>query len=233
MNPHCDTCDNRDCFINRFCSPEWKRKIAAAKTSALYKLDQRILFEGASVTGVHFIYSGAVKVYKGSVDANYQIIRLAKSGDILGHRGYGNHLKYPISASTIQDTVVCHVPNEVFFDALKANHELSFELMMFYARELNVAESKMFHYLRMPVRARLADVILGVAETCGFTADAPDMIAVKVPKRDLSNMAVTAYETALRTISDLEEKNLIRYEGKKLRILDHDGLERASRNEDE
>jgi CRP-like cAMP-binding protein len=85
----------------------------------------------------------------------------------------------------------------------------------------------------MPVRARLADVILGIAETCGFNTDSPDMVAVKVPKRDLSNMAVTAYETALRTISDLEEKNLIRYEGKNLHILDQDGLERASRNEDE
>lgn len=231
MKASCSQCPNAGCFIQQHCSKDWLRRIEEGKDLHEVKAGQRILFEGSSVTGIYFIYSGNVKVFKGQEGGkNYQIVRLSKAGDILGHRGYGNDMKYPVSAGALTDCRLCFIPNEVFLTALKANEKLAYELMMFYARELSVAESKMYHYVRMPVKSRVADVVLGLARICGFQKNDPKKIAVPVSRRDIANMAATAYETALRVLTEFGDKDILAYEGKYIRILNLGAIETISRS---
>ena len=133
MQPDCRSCSNQDCFINRFCHDSWKAKVAQRKTTLTVKRNQPFIFEGSSVTGIYFLFEGKVIVYKGALPNNYQVMRLAKTGDIVGHRGMSPEHRYPISAVALDNSKLCFVPFDDFLKALKANSEFCYNLAMYYA----------------------------------------------------------------------------------------------------
>ena len=45
--------------------------------------------EGAPVNGLFFILKGKVKVFRTGINGREQIVRFAKEGEIIGHRGFG------------------------------------------------------------------------------------------------------------------------------------------------
>jgi CRP-like cAMP-binding protein len=225
----CLTCSNESCFVRRYANHHTKELINKSKNLLIFKNHQQILFEGSSVTGIFFIYSGNVKVYKGHPDTkDYQIIRLSKAGDILGHRGFGGSMIYPISATAITDCKLCFIPKDIFQEAMVHNHDLTYQLMMYYLSELNIAESKLYHYIRMSVKSRIADVILGLIQICGFQKTDDHLLCVSVSRKDIANMAGTTYETALRFLNEMTEDNVIEFQKKSIRIVDHKKLNEIS-----
>ena len=69
--------------------------------------------------GMFFIYSGKVKVHKKWDDEKELIVRFAGKGDIVGHRGLGNDIYYPVLESITSRKIV-GVTNPVFFLDLRA-----------------------------------------------------------------------------------------------------------------
>lgn len=226
MNPHCKNCSNKACFINQFCSPQWRKTLGDKITTIKIKSGQQIIHEGTKVTGVYFIYSGKIKVFKNLNHQEDQILRLAKSGDIFGHRGYGLD-KYPISAAAIEDATVCHIDNDLFFATLKENPELTYNLMMLYASELKKAEARVYGFAKMSVKARIADILIQIQDSHGFVPNKKGLLDIKIARKDLANMATTTYETTLRVLAELTKARLIGFEGKRIKLLDLGGLERV------
>ncbi|MEO6851766.1 MAG: Crp/Fnr family transcriptional regulator, partial [Mucilaginibacter sp.] len=100
------------------------------------KKGEVIFNEGDAVTGIYFVYSGNVKVYKKWDDDKELILRFAKEGAILGHRGLGKNQRYPISAAALEPAVVCYMDMDFFEATLKVNTDFTYQLLMFFADEL-------------------------------------------------------------------------------------------------
>lgn len=230
MQVHCNHCDNQECFINKYISTKWKHKIGDGKMTLEVKKNQQVIFQGSTITGIYFIYSGKVKVFRSDTKDDYQIIRFANSGDVLGHRGYGIDSKYPISASAVADSTLCFINNDLFFQALRENSDLAIALMMFYADELKKAEAKKYIFMKMPVKARIADILVTLQKKYGYQPGSCKILNVQVAKKEIANMAVTSYETALRMLVELSDEKAIQFEGKKLRILDLSALMRVAQS---
>src|SRR5690242_13150444 len=96
-------CNLNSCFLCQHCSEGWKELIRLKKTTIFYKKGKTIFSEGEKVKGIYFIYSGSVKVHKKWLDKKELIIRLAKSGGVIGHRGLGTAKVYPVSATALED----------------------------------------------------------------------------------------------------------------------------------
>ena len=107
----CFTCLTNDCFIKQYCSEEYISLINKFKETSVYREDQYIAYEGNSVLGLFFILNGKVKVISSGLDDKIQVVRLTKSGDIIGHRGFGGD-KYPISAVALEECTICFIDNE-------------------------------------------------------------------------------------------------------------------------
>src|SRR5690349_1808171 len=105
------SCNLKDCFLCRFCIPEWKEVIARNKKTVLIKKGKTVFKEGEKVRGIFFLFSGVVKVHMPWGDQKELILRFARSGDILGHRGLGGSDHYLISATALEDSRVCFITN--------------------------------------------------------------------------------------------------------------------------
>lgn len=178
--------------------------------------------EGEEVKQMFFVYDGAIKVHKQWSDKEL-IIRFARTGDIVGHRGLGKDTHYPVSATTLEPTTLCAVPLHFFKASLQINQELLYELMLFFAQELQESEKKMRNLAHMPVKGRLAHALLFLRSH--FGVDSGDYIDLTLSRQDLASFAGAAYETVFRILMELQEANIIGTDGKKISILKPEVLE--------
>lgn len=215
-------CDLKSCFLCRGCLPEWLPAVEAHKKTFHYKKGELIFQEGEEVKGIYFVYAGKVKVHKRWGEKEL-IIRFAQKGDILGHRGLGHHIvHYPISATAIEPVQVCYVDLEFFQSTLKINHAFIYQLLLFFADELQESERKMRNLAHMQVKGRIAQALLALRDKFGVTAEG--FIDVSLSRQDLASFAGTTYETVFRIINEFTEEQLILTEGKHIAILEGDRL---------
>lgn len=224
MKRKCETCNHHNCFINKYCSEEWKPLITFHKTSIDYPAGATIFSEGDPVKGIYQIYSGKIKVvtsYNGEKD---RIVRLAKKEQILGHRGLGGKMIYPVTAITLEKSQVTFIPIDVFYNALKANSELSFHMLMFYADELKASEKRMKMLASMTAKEKIAVSIMNIVNTFGFDPNDTNLLSFTPTRKDIASIAGTTYETVIRVLGDLEKSKIILLEGKTIRVLNLDFL---------
>ncbi len=209
-------CNLGGCFLCSSCIPEWKEVVALKKKTFQYKKGRNIFSEGDKVTGIYFIYEGSVKVYKQWGDLKQLILRFAKAGDILGHRGLGGEDVYPITATAMEDTRACFITNDFLEATLKTNPSLTYKLMHFYAHELQRAEKRMRDLAHMEVKGRIADALLELASV--FGQDRHKYIATSITRQDIASYAGTTYETVFKFFNELTAAKVISTTGKNIKI---------------
>ena len=215
-------CGLNKCFLCKTCLKEWLPALNVHRQTFQVKKGEQIFKEGDRVTGVYFVYEGNVKVHKKWGADKELIIRFAKEGAIIGHRGLGTNLYYPVSGTALENGTVCYVPIDIFEATLKVNHELTYELMMFFADELQESERKMRNLAHMPVKGRIAQALFSLKDKFGLTADG--FIDIDLTRQDLASYAGATYETVFRIINDLIQEGIIVTSGKSIKITDPEKL---------
>ena len=105
-----------------------------------YKKGELIFKEGEEVKSMFFIFNGTPKVHKKWGNEKELIIRFAKNGDIIGHRGFGEEIVYPVSGTALESTTVCFIDLEFFKPTLRINNDFTFKLLVFYTEEVQRSE---------------------------------------------------------------------------------------------
>ncbi|MEP7279886.1 MAG: Crp/Fnr family transcriptional regulator [Bacteroidota bacterium] len=223
-----ESCNVKSCFLCSHCIPEWKELIALKKTTLRFKKGEFLFREGEKVTGVYFMYSGAVKVHKQWVGQKELVLRFIKAGDMLGHRGLAAGNLYPVSATALEDTRVCFISSSFLEATLKSDHAFTYRLMQFYAAEMQKAEMRMRNLALMEVKGRIAGTLLELLEVFGTNKN--EYIAVAVNRQDIAGYAGTSYETVFKFLKMLTSAGIISAAGKSLRVNNTDKLRAFIKN---
>lgn len=211
-------CDLQTCMLCRLCVAEWKPAVQAHRKVYTVKKGALLFKEGEPVEGIFFLYSGSVKVHKHWGEEKELIVRFARKGEIVGHRGVGNTELYPVSATALEMSEVCFIPIAFFRTTLKVNHDFLYEMMLFYASELQESEQKMRNLVNMPVKGRIAFALLLLNEK--FGKDEEGNIDLILSRQDLASYTGTTYETAFRAMSELIQEEAITVSGKSVAVTD-------------
>lgn len=107
-------CNLQTCLLSRLCQKEWSPAVGAHRTNFKVDKGEMIFREGDEVKVIFFVYEGTVKVNKHWGEDKELILRFAKKGSIIGHRGLGKDLVYPISGTAIEPCTVCFVELDFF-----------------------------------------------------------------------------------------------------------------------
>lgn len=215
-------CDLKTCLMCNMVLGEWKTAIDRHRKNFIAKKGEQIIKEGEQVAGVYFVVQGNVKVHKHWGDREL-ILRFANTGKIFGHRGLGTQSSvYPISATALEETSLCFLDLEFFKATLKVNHDFAFNLLLFYADELQESEKKMRNLALMSVKGRLAVALLHLKEQFGLNA--AGCLDLELSKQDLSAFIGATYETVFRMTTELVTEKLISLSGKHITILDEEKL---------
>lgn len=211
-------CDLNTCMLCKFCINDWKPAIEAKKQNIYIKKGQKIFAEGDPVKGIYFVYEGCVKVHQKWDKEKELILRFAKKGDILGHLGLGPEAVYPVSATAVEPALVCYIDMAFFESSMNINNNFTIKLMRFFAGELQSSEKRMRNLAHMPVKGRVAQMIISLKNQ--FGVDDRGMINIEPAKQDLASFAGVAYESLFRTLNNLADEDIIGLSGKGIFVKD-------------
>ncbi|MEQ6118600.1 Crp/Fnr family transcriptional regulator [Reichenbachiella sp. MALMAid0571] len=221
MKADCTNCMNSNCIIKRNYHCEGGKEFIAKKHTLHCKKNQNFIIEGSPVHGLYFIYKGKAKIAKTGIHGREQIVRFAKDGETIGHRGFGSGQFYQISAVAMEDTILCNFGNEVLNEMLLKIPTLTYDFMLFYAEELNRSETKVKKFAQMTVREKVIDALLYMYRKFGLLNG---FLNVQLSRKEIADFAGTTDEQVIRVLSSLKKEALIHTKGKKIGLANPEAL---------
>jgi CRP-like cAMP-binding protein len=215
-------------FLCNNCIKEWIPAILANKKNFKIKKGESVFKEGDPVKGIYFVNTGNIKVHKRWDNDKELIVRFARDGAILGHRGLGGNGIYPVSATALQAGIIEYIDMDFFDATLKVNNGFTYKLLQFFAEELHESERKMRNLAHMPVKGRVAEALIILQGQFGLT-DA-GFINIELSRQDLASFAGATYETVFRVINELVQEKLLVLSGKSISIVNQEMLLKLTQN---
>lgn len=216
--PSCVACDNRGDGVLCSLSQENKAIIGDKKGDNFYRKGQAIFYEGNHANGLYCIYRGKVKLSKLGEDGKEQIVRFAKTADILGYRSLLSNEPYHATATAMEDCYICHLSKERFMQLMETDSRLALNVVQLLTKDLRGAEQLLVNVAQKSVKERISEALITLKSTFGYTDDGKTL-SVFLTRAEIADMAGTTTETAIRTLAQLDKENLIELNGKKIKIV--------------
>lgn len=223
-NPSCLTCKTRGCSLLNNCSNDVLKEITDKKIYRKIKKGERIFSEGKEVMNIAFVKSGVIKVELNGKKNRPLIIRLAKEGDILGHRISGNVNRYTASVVAVENSQLCLLPAYQFQSLMDRCADFRKEIIKAYLQEMKDTEMKTIHLVHKTVKEKLACVLLNIAEVYKYKTQ-PNGIHIHLSRQEMADLSGTTKEQVSKILADFKKERLINFRAKHFRFFDMEKLE--------
>ncbi|HBK82219.1 MAG TPA: Crp/Fnr family transcriptional regulator [Flavobacterium sp.] len=221
---NCEQCIVREFSSLKALKKEELLKMANCKTTFTIKKGETLFEEGETLNGVYCIKNGICKMTKLADNGKDQIVKIAKSGELLGQRSLISEEVTNLSAVAIEDMEVCFINKKEVIGFFNNNNQFSMNLMKSICDDLKIADDLMVNMAQKNVKQRLAETLLYLEETFGTNED--KSIKPQLSREELSSIIGTATESCIRLLSEFNKLKLIALSGKKIILLDKQGLKK-------
>ena len=190
--------------------------------SRAYEKGQMILLEESQGETFFIIVSGAVKVTRLSDDGREVILAILGESDFFGEMSLldGEGRSAIIVAN--EDAEVLTLSRRDFLDCLETYPKIAIALLEELAIRLRKSDQHIESLSLCDSEHRIAITLIRFAQELGTIKQGDVKISNLPFQQDIANMAGTSRETVSRTLKLLEEKDLIKKEGKDLIIYKFD-----------
>lgn len=203
--------------IFKHLTPEQQEKVDNEKMINAYKRGTLLYKEGSRSTGIYCIKNGIIKIYKTGFDGKEQIIRFAKSGEIIAFRSVLSNEPACTSAKVIEDSETFFIPSDMLIYLVKNNGLFSLDLLQLTCRELEEANSYITDIAQKTVRERLAEILINLKQNFGL--DAEQYLQISLTREEMANIVGTATESIIRLLSEFKDDKLIELNGRKIKLI--------------
>ena len=205
---------------------EQKEEVQSQIEIKRYNKGEIIHREGDTPTHMRMLVSGKIKIYKENL--RQQIIRMLKPYDFFSYRALVGGGGYNSYAEAMERCIVYELNKNCFINLLQTNNAFCFLVMRRMAGDLGVQEARTVSLTQKHIRGRLAEALLSLKHNYGTDADGVT-IAMYMSREDLANMSNMTTSNSIRTLSQFAQEGLVGVDGRKIKVLDEEGLMRISR----
>ena len=198
------------------------KKLSEQRDILIYKKKEHVYTESGYPRGIYFIVKGKVKTYKTHEGGKEFITGLYKDGDFFGYLPLLEDGRYTDSAMTLDDSEICLIPKEDFIALVYKNSQVSRKFIKMLSDNLQDKEEQLLQLAYNSVRKRVADALVTLCNR--YKKDGEQKFSMNISREDLANLAGTATETTIRTLSDFKEEGLIDIKGKTIAVEFYDKL---------
>lgn len=193
-----------------------------------YKKNEFVFKEGDKPAGFMILVNGKVKIFKEGVGGREQIIRMTKPLGLIGYRallGEENHIG---SAVTLEESLICTVSPDFIFNYALKNSDFSSKIIRKLCKELGFSNARTVTLTQKHIRGRLAESLILLKDKYGFENDGTTLKAF-LSREDIANLSNMTTSNAIRTLSTFASEKVIAIDGRKIKILDANRLDRISK----
>lgn len=209
-------------FITSAKGIEDLKKLSDRREVRICKKKESIYAEGNYPKCIYFVNKGKVKTYKTHEQGKEFITGLYKEGDFFGYLDLLEEGKYTDSAMVLDDSEISMIPKEDFYSLIYKNAEVSRKLIKMLSGNLKEKEEQLIKLAYNSVRKRVAEALVTLANR--YKKEGEQNFSMNISREDLANLAGTATETTIRTLSDFKEEGFISISGGTITVVNYDKL---------
>lgn len=175
-----------------------------------------IFWDGDAPEWFYIVAEGKVKVLKHSSLGREFIIAFFGPGEMFGEVAVFENKPYPASAQAMTETKVVGIKREDFLSFLVNRPQVALRIISVLGGRLRDAQGRLGDLAGERVEQRLASVLLMLSSKLGLT--------LPFTRQEIADMVGTTTETAIRVMSRLKDRGIIRSVRGKVIILDKEKL---------
>jgi len=175
-----------------------------------------IFWDGDAPEWFYTVAEGKVKVLKHSSLGKEFIIAFFGPGEMFGEVAVFENKPYPASAQAVAETKVVGIKREDFLSFLANRPQVALRIINVLGGRLRDAQGRLRDLAGERVEQRLASLLLMLSSKLGLT--------LPFTRQEIADMVGTTTETAIRVMSHLKDRGIIRSVRGKVIILDEEKL---------
>lgn len=216
-----------NCIFNLL-NPEEKAILEKNLIVTRYRKNEFVYREGEMPIGMQYLKEGMVKLIKEGVGGREQIIRMITRNGLIGYRSLIAGEPHNGTTVAIDDSEIITIPPEILYDVLLRNYDFSLALLKDLSLELGFSHHRTVSLTQKHIRGRLAESILLLVEKYGLEHD-NKTLKVYMSREDIANLSNMTASNAIRTLTIFVNEKVIAMDGRKIKVIDRDKLERISK----
>jgi CRP/FNR family transcriptional regulator len=194
-------------------------EINASANTVSYRRGEIIYHAGEPSDALYIVHEGKIKIYNLSESGKQQLLRILKPGDFTGELSLFSELTHKSYSEAMEDTSVCIFKRTDLQKLLLKYPSISLKLLNEFSKLLKDSHTQTTRFATEKVETRIALYLTECAEE-----NHSDTFELPMTKINLASYLGTTPETISRKFTEMEDEGLIKKAGKKIKILDLDGL---------
>lgn len=201
------------------------RILACGKESRPVGAGQVIFREGGRTGGVTCVQSGIIALRKEDAGGNGIIVSLAGEGSLLGQAEHFCGTPAWTTAEALSPCRICFIDGATVHRVVSEHREVLVDMLRQVGGQLASAEGELLRQAVMPVRARVAALLLALRDRHGVV-DAGGRVVISLPvnRMDLAALLRARRETVSRAMRALDVDGVVEFQGRSAIVPDLDAL---------
>lgn len=184
-----------------------------------------IFSDGDEGNGFFVVVDGLIKIFKASSTGKEQTLHIYGPGEPFGQVAVYAGRSYPASAQSITKSYVLFFSRVAFIDLITRVPSLAMNMLSVLSRRLREFTVQVANLSLKDVSGRLAAYLVYLADEQGKN----DIITLNISKGQIASLLGTIPETLSRIFARMTDLNLIKIDGRKIRLLNHSGLKELAK----
>jgi len=189
-----------------------------------YKKGDIICKQGTFASHIMFLCKGLVKSYIENKN-NTLLLRIIRAGNLIGLTSLleGNTI-FHFSISAYTDSKIRMFDINIFREIIKRNPLFAYDIINIFCKNTIQIYSRFFAMMHKQSFGRLADLLLCLSYRVFLT----DTFELQLSRKELAELSGLSRENVIRVLKIFEKDKLIKLDGKIVKILDAEGLQKIS-----
>jgi CRP-like cAMP-binding protein len=209
-------------------SDEQKELFAQSISIRILKKNECVFKEGDVPVFLFCLIAGKVKVFKNGVGGRTQIVRVVQPVEYFGYRAAFAGQKYVTSASAFETSILAQIPIDTIIKLVRMNPELGWFFIQELSLGLGRADERTVNLTQKHLQGRLAESLLFLKDKYGLEED-ESTLSIYLSREDLANFSNMTTANAIRTLSGFAAEKIVAIDGRKIKLIDINRLEKISR----
>ena len=181
---------------------------------------ETIFSDGDEARGFLVVTSGRVKIFKLSPDGKEQILHMFGPGEPFGEVAVFAGRRMPANAQAMEKSTALFFPRAALLEVIRRNPDLALGMLAVLSLRLRRFTNLIEDLSLKEVPSRLAAYLLYLSSHADGSTD----LELDVTKTELAGLLGTIPETLSRVLGKMSRQELIHSDGRRIRILNREGL---------
>lgn len=185
--------------------------------------DAHLFYAGQQFRSICVVQSGTVKTYQLSSEGDEIVTGFHLPGELIGLDAIGKG-RHPEFAVALEDSRFCDIPFADFQKILDQSPSLNQLMLKLLSVDMAETRELLLVVARMDARARVATFLLNMSRRLKWRGQDGMRFRLSMDRRDIANYLSLTVETVSRTLSWMQNEEMVTVRGKLVWLLDSEAL---------